>query len=72
MNPRYLEVMVDSWTANLSRPLHRTNGTRSSLTALLCDSGAIPDRQVEKAAGKEELGELRVTSLNMISQSCTK
>jgi len=28
---RYLEVMVDSWTANLSRPLHRTNGTRSSL-----------------------------------------
>jgi len=28
--------------------------------------------QVEKAAGKEELGELRVTSLNMVSQSCTK
>jgi len=28
--------------------------------------------QVEKAAGKEELGELRVTSLKMVSQSCTK
>jgi hypothetical protein len=28
--------------------------------------------QVEKAAGKEELGELRVTSLKMVSQSCAK
>ena len=28
--------------------------------------------QVEKAAGKEELGELRVTSLKMVSHSCTK
>jgi hypothetical protein len=28
--------------------------------------------QVEKAAGKEALGELRVTSLTMVSQSCTK
>ena len=28
--------------------------------------------QVEKAAGKEELGELRVTGLKMVSQSCTK
>jgi len=26
--------------------------------------------QVEKAAGKEELGELRVTNLKMVSQSC--
>jgi len=26
--------------------------------------------QVEKAARKEELGELRVTSLKMVSQSC--
>ena len=28
--------------------------------------------QVEKAAGKEELGELRVTSLKMVSKSCAK
>jgi hypothetical protein len=28
--------------------------------------------QVEKAAGKEELGELRVTNLKMVSQSCAK
>jgi hypothetical protein len=28
--------------------------------------------QVEKAAGKQELGELRVTSLKMVSQSCAK
>ena len=28
--------------------------------------------QVEKAAGKEELGELRVISLKMVSKSCTK
>jgi len=28
--------------------------------------------QVEKAAGKEELGELRVTILKMVSQSCAK
>jgi predicted lipid-binding transport protein (Tim44 family) len=28
--------------------------------------------QVQKAAGKEELGELRVISLKMVSQSCTK
>jgi len=28
--------------------------------------------QVENAARKEELGELRVTSLKMVSQSCTK
>src|SRR2546423_1059073 len=28
--------------------------------------------QVEKAAGKEELGELGVTSLKMVSQSCPK
>jgi hypothetical protein len=28
--------------------------------------------QVEKAAGKEELGELHVTSLKMVSQSCAK
>jgi len=28
--------------------------------------------QVEKAAGKVELGELRVTSLKMVSQSCPK
>jgi len=28
--------------------------------------------QVEKAAGKEELGELRVTTLKMVSQSCAK
>jgi hypothetical protein len=28
--------------------------------------------QVEKAAGKEELGELRVTSFKMVSQSCAK
>lgn len=28
--------------------------------------------QVEKAAQKTELGELRVTSLKMVSQSCTK
>jgi hypothetical protein len=28
--------------------------------------------QVEKAAGKEEVGELRVTSLKMVSQSCAK
>jgi hypothetical protein len=28
--------------------------------------------QVEKAAGKEELGQLRVTSLKMVSKSCAK
>jgi hypothetical protein len=28
--------------------------------------------QVEKAAGKEELGELQVTDLKMVSQSCAK
>jgi hypothetical protein len=28
--------------------------------------------QVEKAAGKEAIGELRVTDLKMVSQSCTK
>ena len=28
--------------------------------------------QVENAAGKQELGELRVTGLKMVSQSCTK
>ena len=28
--------------------------------------------EVEKAAGKEEYGELRVTDLKMVSQSCTK
>jgi flagellar biosynthesis/type III secretory pathway M-ring protein FliF/YscJ len=28
--------------------------------------------QVEKAAGKEEMGELRITSLKMVSQSCPK
>jgi hypothetical protein len=28
--------------------------------------------QVEKAAGKEELGELRVISLKMVSKSCAK
>jgi hypothetical protein len=28
--------------------------------------------QVEKAAGKEELGELRVTSLKMVSHSCAE
>ena len=30
------------------------------------------DGQVEKAAEKEELRELRVTSLKMVSQSCAK
>ncbi len=28
--------------------------------------------EVEKAAGKEEMGELRITSLKMVSQSCAK
>jgi hypothetical protein len=28
--------------------------------------------QVENAAGKQELGELRVTRLKMVSQSCAK
>jgi hypothetical protein len=28
--------------------------------------------QIENAAGKEQFGELRVISLKMVSQSCTK
>ena len=35
-------------------------------------AGEKKDGQVEKAAGKVELGELRVTSLKMVSQSCPK